>query len=1418
MLDDFIVLMRRGIHKSVPSLKTRCNQRRGPRRASPALRRLRMIREATEAVRHSVRLVRSGARSASGKVHRRAVGALQDAAGVYAGVPHTDLDGLVSLCDEVRGADDSLLEEMVATWRRAPTADGQHWRHLSSTHANPAKLGRFITAYLRPAPSAALDRAVRPSDGQTVWDPEEYKPLVRAVVSAPLSKGAMLGPPFPSRGRTLGYMFYSPDVLPALAPPFRSTDAAGRSTRPFWWDQMYARDAKGIPDGVFASVCDPPPPSEVAAVIRGCPGGKAPGHDGLGIDFWKLVASEDDSPCLRVLTRLIGMCMSLGVQPDALKHGWITMVPKVKPDGSFCCSADGMRPITLLPEVGKIASRILAKRIGDIFVQQPRLLCEAQRGFLADGSVLQCADSLIDVVEDWKQKRRDLGADKAGPLYVLSYDQSKAYDSVQAFTIRASLERFNFPEIFIKYVLSGLHGATSRVRTKDGLTKPFGLSTGVRQGDPLSPIIYILTQDALHAGLRDNPLYPARSKDWGYTFRSPDPDTGDAVRVCSAGYADDTAMVATSLGSVTRMHAWVREFFGANRAALNCSKSHLLCSDGAAVPILASVDGQTVIEPRGEAHTIRYLGVWLNLRLDWAVHIARMDRLVWSVASSIRRGGFDLVMSKTAVNQFLMPGLRVGLLVTDVPDRAVKCWDARIRQAVLCAAGVTMRRCLSVEAFYNALLFPRIADQRWALRGEEHMVTVIAQYPSSRSCRARMATRKAGPRSCRALRTRTKLGRDVEAVFMERGRVGPVLRSQDPSPWNPEDNVWSEWTPYLPTRVRSVGGAASRSMHARVYTDGSTGPTPGAPSGCSVVVVLCGAVVNVHGFPCRASGNNYLSEMVALLAALQAVPSNVPLTVHSDCLAGIFSANKRRCRDWARGEFLDEYALPQRRRILSAARPVLNGIRAVIRCRAAPTRLEFVRAHTGASNQHALMNQRADEEANRARRANADAKLALHLYGEERHSMALRRIPVIGAFKPAILRYMSTRSISRWCEIPSNSPVVGTDLPPLCPAVAHSARLVSAHSAAVIAMSGTVSRTRDPQLLRFWLLAVTEWLPVERRLVRSHRAGMPSRGHGCKLCGAPVETVRHVFVCPRRELTCERDNSIGCALRVLAVAGIRSRSGIQVHPAPPVHVTVDAAECDVRWVQAWFDLSGRSWLEVCVFSDSHTTGATAVDALAAVLGVMPKNVSALFAHERLPSGAWRRRSLRDVSALVASLQEELLRGSLGLWKARCRTADAWWRSPAAEPAVRARASQVREGRDRDSSYLAQVAEKRRHSAYIIRMAKKKAKREAKSPGPLTPLRRSSPPTSELSPGEPDPVDRPGDWLAWKTALLVAAGSGRVSVAQGFSLANSCHMARIAEVTGSVRSRTQADHGPHMVSQGEFPDPVSAGRSAALPWF
>ena len=108
----------------------------------------------------------------------------------------------------------------------------------------------------------------------------------------------------------------------------------------------------------------------------------------------------------------------------------------------------------------------------------------------------------------------------------------KAYDSVQAYTIRASLERFNLPTDFINYVLSNLDGATSCFKTFYGPTEEFAIETSVRQGDPLSPLIYIFITDALHDGLRFNPLFNC---DTGYTFAE-----DSSLRVSSLGFADDT--------------------------------------------------------------------------------------------------------------------------------------------------------------------------------------------------------------------------------------------------------------------------------------------------------------------------------------------------------------------------------------------------------------------------------------------------------------------------------------------------------------------------------------------------------------------------------------------------------------------------------------------------------------------------------------------------------------------------------------------------------------------------------------------------------------------------------------------------------------------------------------------------------------
>ena len=187
--------------------------------------------------------------------------------------------------------------------------------------------------------------------------------------------------------------------------------------------------------------------------------------------------------------------------------------PEGKEHGSFTTLISEMRAISVLQEFGKIASKILANRLGNTLLATPGLMNSAQRAFLKDGCTAQCLNIALNVLEDFKEKHKK---NPKCQLFLLAYDQVKAYDSVQAYTIRASLERYNFPDAFITYVLSNLESATSCFKTFFGPTDDFAIETSVRQGDPLSPLIYILLTDALHQGFQRNLLYDY--KPTGYTF------------------------------------------------------------------------------------------------------------------------------------------------------------------------------------------------------------------------------------------------------------------------------------------------------------------------------------------------------------------------------------------------------------------------------------------------------------------------------------------------------------------------------------------------------------------------------------------------------------------------------------------------------------------------------------------------------------------------------------------------------------------------------------------------------------------------------------------------------------------------------------------------------------------------------------
>jgi hypothetical protein len=634
---------------------------------------------------------------------------------------------------------------------------------------------------------------------------------------------------------------------------------------------------------------------EVRQSIVAADGGKSPGHDGCNIDLFKIIPDEDllrgegrsdkgATSCLLAITDLVNHCLRLNYVPPVLKEGWITMVPKPNGDGSFTTDADQMRPITVLPELAKVTSRILAARLAKTLARFPDVMSPAQRGFHKDGSVEQGVAALVDIIEDWNQRR---GAGEKVPLYVVSYDQAKAYDSVQAYTIRASRERFNTPENFIQFVLSSVTDASSRVRTFHGLTEAFTLQSSVRQGDPLAPLIYAIITDAMHEGLRDNPLVQEpMAREGGYTFAGAT-HTGARVRVCSVGYADDAAIAASDPHRLLEMHEWIREFYGAHCFTLNCSKTKYLCSDIQGAPRLHSVSGRKMIAALPGTTIIRYLGARVNLYLNWREQRTAMHRAVWHTCSSIVRGGLDLEMSVMVVRQFLLPRLRLPLQVARVPVTTLDEWDIMIRKAVYRAANITSGRSLAKEIFHAVTGLPRLRDHSLAMQGEELAITLNANYPSSLTCWARLGGvlwSQEHPGSARwsraiwlqqALREQamTVLTRDPETDH-SRSAADLVESMTVGTP------VADNWTPDKPPKLYSCpptgynkATAVRLGSNVCLYTDGSTGKARGKPSGCSVVLANeKGEVLYKRGFALRASGNNYLAEMVAYTTCLRLSP------------------------------------------------------------------------------------------------------------------------------------------------------------------------------------------------------------------------------------------------------------------------------------------------------------------------------------------------------------------------------------------------------------------------------------------------------------------------------------------------------------------------------------------------------------------
>jgi hypothetical protein len=328
--------------------------------------------------------------------------------------------------------------------------------------------------------------SLRRSDGSLITDPREIKQMYLDKLSSTLRSPLDLPAEVDSNGPR---EFEPPDLEQRKV---ISTTKKKNPWKPHWWDKLYHRDAKKIDKSVWEPLMKEISKTEVIQTVNELVLNSSPDIEGNTSNLLKAISSID-SPLVPWITEFLNKILEYGDLPEKWKLYYISSIEKKVGKITVNSMNDQLRPISITHEYAKLLSKILANRLNDVLMKC-NILTAAQRAFIKNGSTHECITTLINILEDALHKRRN---NKDSTLYLVSYDMRKAYDRIQFFSIRPTLERFNMPENFIKYIETTQSSLRACFKTFYGLTDSFSIENSLRQGDPRAPLLFILFTDAL---------------------------------------------------------------------------------------------------------------------------------------------------------------------------------------------------------------------------------------------------------------------------------------------------------------------------------------------------------------------------------------------------------------------------------------------------------------------------------------------------------------------------------------------------------------------------------------------------------------------------------------------------------------------------------------------------------------------------------------------------------------------------------------------------------------------------------------------------------------------------------------------------------------------------------------------------------
>jgi hypothetical protein len=396
-------------------------------------------------------------------------------------------------------------------------------------------------------------------------------------------------------------------------------------------DIVAMRDGPQITNDQREFLVAPVREDEILRALKSIGDLKAPGLDGFGANFFKVTWSTIKKD---VIAAILEFFYDEKIY-SAINSTLVTLIPK----HSAAKTIREYRPISCCTTIFKIISKILTVRLSKVIGS---IVNHSQAAFVPGQHIHDHVLLAYELIRGYSRKG-------GTPKCMMQLDLQKAYDTVDWLALQHILREIGLPNQFIRWIMLGVTSVSYKFNIHGRYTGFMKARRGLRQGDPISPLLFVIVMEYLHRMLYCLKKVP------DFNFHS----KCENLNIINLSFADDLLIFTRGdTKSVELIMAKIRDFSHSTGLHVNPFKCKIFY--GGVEDNIKDLIKKITSFAEGSL-PFRYLGIPLtSKKLSIHHYMPLVDRIVerirnWSAKLLSHAGRLQLIASVTfAVANFWM--------------------------------------------------------------------------------------------------------------------------------------------------------------------------------------------------------------------------------------------------------------------------------------------------------------------------------------------------------------------------------------------------------------------------------------------------------------------------------------------------------------------------------------------------------------------------------------------------------------------------------------------------------------------------------------------------------------------------------------------------------------------------------------------